>query len=96
MSEVPLVDTYRAQIGRLLELAHETLGEVELDALRWAIRRNRAEGVAPGQSVPGLLPRALNIADRLIAQLHDADRELSPGEVADLETLIQDRLDVGL
>ena len=96
MSDPRLVAAYRDQIESLLNMAHQLVSRVELDALRMAIRRQRREAIDIAEAVPGLMPRAFNIGDRLIAQLEDADRELEPSEVAELEQLIQDRLDVGL
>ena len=66
-------DAYRQQITRLLEVAKELLTEPEQDALRMAIAAARSNGVSLMLASPGLLPRAINEGERILAQLKSAD-----------------------
>jgi hypothetical protein len=93
VSDESLVRAYRDEIESLLDVARGLLSDVELDGLRLAIKGRRAEDV---ELHAVLTPRVQELRDRLVAQLEDADRELPPADVARLERLIQDWLDVGL
>jgi hypothetical protein len=84
---------YREQIKRLLELAEADLRVVELDSLAWAINEGRKRAVSVQEVVPALIPRAVELGDRLMHQLQDADKDLTAGQVGELEVMIHDRLE---
>jgi hypothetical protein len=74
-------------IERLLDLAHEQLDDPERRRLRATItaRYGDWEIIARGTAVH-------NPAERLVGQLADADAELAPDEVRQLEARVYERL----
>ena len=81
------LEHFRAQTERLLDLAADQLVLQERDRLRVAIDQRHSDWFAlvGGTSVQGL-------AERFTALLADADRDLSPDQVRELEALIKKRL----
>jgi hypothetical protein len=92
MDERELVRAFRDQVEAVLDLAGGLLGDDERDLVRLLVRRRHESDVELHQT---LAPRAREFADRLIAQLEAAERELPHDDVLRLERLIQDWLDVG-
>ena len=78
---------YRSQIERLLDLAEEQLTEGQRDRLRVAIERRHEDWLRIAGDTP-----VHNLAERLIGQLAEADRDLAGEQVRDLEALISERL----
>lgn len=78
---------FRAQTERLLDLADEQLDLQERDRLRLAIVERRGDWFALVGGMP-----AQELAERFTALLADADRELPPDQVGELEALIRGRL----
>jgi hypothetical protein len=85
-------EAYRQQIESLLQNTEQLLTESERDSLRMAIAGARKEGISLMMASPGLMPRGINLGDRILAQLASADEELSPQEVGQLELLIEETL----
>ena len=85
-------EAYRQQIESLLQNTEQLLTESERDSLRMAIAGARKEGISLMMASPGLMPRGINLGDRILAQLASADDELSPQEVGQLELLIEETL----
>jgi hypothetical protein len=85
-------EAYRQQIESLLANTEQLLTESERDSLRMALAGARKNGVPLMLASPGLMPRGINLGDRILAQLEKADQELAPHQVNDLERLIEERL----
>jgi hypothetical protein len=84
--------SYRAQLDRLLADAEEALSLQQLELLGVTLRGERERGARLSDSIPGLLPQGLDLADRILAQLSDADEELEPTQVGELEEFVYRRL----
>jgi hypothetical protein len=77
------------QIERTLELVREQLGDVTQDRIRHAVRSRRD----PDQAIRMLVgTEAEHYGVLLVAALGDADRELTPEQVRELEQMIDDGL----
>jgi hypothetical protein len=81
----------RAAIGGFLKRA-QSLRLEERVGLRVAIERQRKEGLSVSQSVPNLREGARRLAELIIDQLKDSDRNLPPAEIQELEALIWKQL----
>ena len=81
------LEDFRAQTERLLDLADERLDDGERDRLRSAIEQRHGDWLPMVANSP-----VQGLTERLTGFLDDADRELPPGEVRELEALIRERL----
>jgi hypothetical protein len=82
---------HRAAIAGFLKRA-QSLRLEERVGLRVAIERQRREGLSVSESVPNLREAARRLAELIIDQLKDADCNLPPTEIQELEALIWKQL----
>ena len=80
-----------AAIGGFLKRA-QSLRLEERVGLRVAIERQRREALSVSESVPNLREAARRLAELIIAQLREAERNVEPGEIQELEALVWKRL----
>jgi hypothetical protein len=83
------VEPFRDQLEGLLDLADEQLDRRERDRLRLVIGQRHGDWFAWVGGLP-----VQQLAERLIGLLEDADKELTPEQVRELESLIRKRLPV--
>ena len=77
---------FRSGIEKVLELAHAPhFTDQDRERLHMAVKQHRT-GQGP---VPLLIPELERLRDRPVKLLDDADKELTPDHVLDLEELIQ-------
>jgi hypothetical protein len=94
LGSVPGVDEFaihRAAIDGFLKRA-QSLRLEERVSLRVAIERQRKEGLLVSESVPNLREGARRLAELIIAQLREVERNVEPGEIQELEALIWKKL----
>jgi hypothetical protein len=82
---------HRVAIDGFLRRA-QSLRLEERVGLRVAIERQRKEGLSVSESVPNLREAARRLAELIIYQLRDAERNVEPGEIQELEALIWKKL----
>ena len=82
---------HRAAINSSLRRA-QSLELEERVGLRVAIERQRKDGLSVSESVPNLREGARRLAELIIAQLREAERNVEPGEIQELEALIWKKL----
>jgi hypothetical protein len=82
---------HRAAINSSLQRA-QSLQLEERVGLRVAIERQRKDGLSVSESVPNLREGARRLAALIIAQLREAERNVEPGEIQELEALIWKKL----
>ena len=82
---------HRAAIDGFLKRA-KSLRLEERVGLRFAIERQRKEGLSVSESVPNLREAARRLAGLIIDQLKDADCNIPPTEIQELEALIWKQL----
>jgi hypothetical protein len=81
-------DAFRDQLLRLLDLADERdLTDVARDRLHQAIKLRHGDWLGQVVGTP-----AEDLGRRLVAQLAEADNELPPAQVEELEALVLARL----
>jgi len=78
---------HRAAINNYLKRA-QSLELEERVGLRVAIERQRKEGLSAAESMPNLKEGARRLAELIIGQLRDAEGNVEPGEIQELEALI--------
>jgi hypothetical protein len=91
---VPGVDEFaihRAAIDGFLKRA-QSLRLEERVGLRVAIERQRKDGLSVAESVPNLREGSRRLAELIIAQLSEAERNVELGEIQELEALVWKRL----
>jgi hypothetical protein len=81
------LEHFRAQTERLLDLADERLDEGKRDQLRSAVEQRHGDWLPMVANTP-----VQGLTQRLTEFLADADRELPPEQVGELEALIRERL----
>lgn len=94
----PDLASFRSKIDLVLGIAPRDLRDTEPDHLRWAIREARKERLDHDSFVRRLSAQNEAIAplgSRLYQLLLDADAVLPSEQVAELEAMIDERLDVG-
>ena len=88
------LESFRQQLARLLDLVdEENLAPIDRDALATGIQVARSSG--DDLKLPKLeqrQPQAFELGERILYQLAEADTELEPREVSELETLFDERL----
>jgi hypothetical protein len=82
---------HRAAIDGFLKRA-QSLRLEERVGLRLAIERQRKDGLSVSESVPNLKEGARRLAELIIAQLREAESNVEPGEIQELEALIWKQL----
>ncbi len=82
---------HRAAIDGFLKRA-QSLRLEERVGLRVAIERQRKEGLSVSESVPDLREGARRLAEVIIDELGEAERNVEPGEIQELEALIWKKL----
>jgi len=82
---------HRAAIDGFLKRA-QSLRVEERVGLRVAIERQRKEGLLVSESVPDLREGARRLAELIIAELREAERNVEPGEIQKLEALVWKKL----
>ncbi len=82
---------HRAAIDGFLKRA-QSLRLEERVGLRVAIERQRKRGSRYPESVPNLREGARRLAELIINQLREAERNVEPGESQELEALIWKKL----
>ena len=82
---------HRAAIDGFLKRAQSLRLEERL-GLRVAIERQRKSGLSVSESVPNLREGARRLAELIINQLREAERNVEPGEIQELEALIWKKL----
>jgi hypothetical protein len=81
-------ESYRDEIARLLELAQEQLPERECERIRIAVKQRHVEYAARYLA----RTRAESLGGRLIDLLTEAEKDLAPEQVRELELLIESTL----
>ena len=89
----PTFEEYRDQIAALLKQAHTMLKPGQLDRLGFAIRTTRRDGIDLSSFGKRAGAHSAPIGRRLLSLLADADRDLPPEQVTELEVLIRQRLE---